>query len=738
MRTLHKYLIIIAVLFNACFAKEPIKLQLDWLHQFQFAGYYIAKEKGYYKEKNLDVHINQFDFNTNLLDHVLKNDGAYAVGKSSLIIDKIAGLDLIALAAIYQHSPMVLIMRKDSNIVQPKDLYKKRVMLTPDARMAVAINSMISSQGVKLSDVNFQPHSFKLDDLINKKTDAMGSYLSNEPFILAQKGIAFNIFDPRDYGFDFYGGLLFTSKEELNNHPQRVRDFYDATLRGWQYAFSNIEETAKLIFDKYNTQKKSLDSLIYEGEVLSNLAEFKEGRLGHISHKKYGEILKIYSLLGYEHDEQILREFIYNPNSIILTQKEKAYLQYNTVVYNTSSIAPFDNGKQQGIEFEYLNLIKELLPIKLQVVHNIEDKYDVQLNINNSEDREHITNAINHYNFAITSKSNINYIQSLHNLDGKKVAIIKDSFFDTNFKKEYSNIHFIEVENINKALSLLSKNEVYALISSLPIILETIAQKEYKGIKISGITQIKHPINFEVKNEILQSIMNKVIRNISPKQIKTIDDVYLAPKKQEKKKSNGLVYKIIIPLVIILLIILFFNRKLRKEARKRIQLENDVKEISNTDELTNINNRKMSIAMLKNSIEISKRYERPLCVILFDIDDFTQINQSYSYETGDQVLKELSQLVSSNIRTTDILGRWQGEEFILILPETTLEQAQTTAEHLKDLVYNQDFEHLKTFITCSFSVIEYTKNEEVDSLVKRASKTLLEIKENKKNSVKVG
>ena len=696
MRNLNKIILTITLFVTSIFAQNKdskVSLQLDWLHQFQFAGYYIAKEKGFYKNKNLDVTIKEFNFNTNLLNNVLKNEASYAVGKSSLVIDKTSGSDIVALAAIYQHSPMVLITRKDSHIKTPKDLYKKKVMLTHDARMAVAINSMISSQGVKLGDVNFESHSFKIDDLINKKTDAMGSYLSNEPYILVKRNIAFNILNPKDYGFDFYGGILFTSNNELNNNPKRVKDFYDASLEGWNYAFSNIKETAQIILEKYNTQNKTLDALIYEGKILKDLAEFDEGKLGQISFKKYHEIEQIYSLLGYEHKDNVLNEFIYNPDNNSLTKQEKEYLKTRTFTYKLSKDKPFNINNTKGIEFEYLELLQSKIPIKIELIkdEDTKTKIDFNLSLKKINNGSLFSNKINSYAFAIVTQSNINYIQSLDNLEDKKFAIIKNSYFYNNFQKDYENFSYVVVDNIDKALSLLSKNEIYAVIDSIPAIIEKIANNRYDNLKISGITSLKHDIVYNVNNnKTLQTVLNKAIETISVNEIKRIDKKYLPIKKIIHKKNDNKLYILIAIIFIILSIILFFRKKLLNESQIRKNLEKDMKEISNTDELTGIYNRKMSIEMLKKSIEISKRYERPLCVIFFDIDNFKTINELYSHEIADQTLKELATLVSSNIRTTDVFGRWEGEEFILILPETSCEEATSSAQNLKNLIYNYD------------------------------------------------
>ena len=279
--------------------KHKITLQLDWLNQFQFAGYYVAKEKGFYKEKNLDVTIKELNQNINLVDYVLENENTYSIGKSSLIIDKLNNKDIVLLAAIFQTSPMILLSLKKSNINQIANLKNKKVMISSDTIDSINIRSMIKSQNLNHENINFVPHSFNLNDLINGKVDAMATYLSNEPYILKNKKIEFNILNPSDFGFDFYGGILFTSNKELENNPKKVSDFYEASIKGWNYAFSNIEETAQLIFEKYNTQNKTLAALIYEAGILKKLSKADSTKcLGCIDPNKISEIKRLYLVLG--------------------------------------------------------------------------------------------------------------------------------------------------------------------------------------------------------------------------------------------------------------------------------------------------------------------------------------------------------------------------------------------------------------------------------------------------------
>jgi polar amino acid transport system substrate-binding protein len=114
-----KYFIYILFLFfNVLYANnlEKVTLQLQWKHQFQFAGYYIAKEKGFYKDAGLDVEIKEFNYKINIVDEVINNKATYGTGRSSLLIDRSKGKPIKALAAIFQSSPLVLMTSAKSNI----------------------------------------------------------------------------------------------------------------------------------------------------------------------------------------------------------------------------------------------------------------------------------------------------------------------------------------------------------------------------------------------------------------------------------------------------------------------------------------------------------------------------------------------------------------------------------------------------------------------------------------------
>ncbi|MHB8886840.1 MAG: sensor domain-containing diguanylate cyclase [Methylovirgula sp.] len=169
----------------------------------------------------------------------------------------------------------------------------------------------------------------------------------------------------------------------------------------------------------------------------------------------------------------------------------------------------------------------------------------------------------------------------------------------------------------------------------------------------------------------------------------------------------------------------------------RLALQEQAQELkfrATTDPLTGLSNRlKFDQAIAKELLR-AERYKAPLSLILFDIDHFKDVNDGYGHLVGDKVLIQLSHLVSSRVRTTDVFARWGGEEFVLLVPGLDAYMAGQLAEKLRDAIAQITFEAVGN-ITCSFGVAEYTKDSTVDSLVARADEALYRAKINGRNRV---
>ena len=209
---------------------ETVILQLRWFHQFQFAGYYAAVEQGYYRDVGLDDIIKETKAGMNSTKEVIEGRAQYGISGSSILLQRNKGLPVVALAAIFQHSPLILLSKSESGILSPQDLVGRRVMVrSADEAQTPA---MILNEGISLDKIEFIEHSYNYTELIEGKVDAATAFITTHPFLLKERGISYSFLRPQSYGIDFYGDSLFTIEEEIREHPKRVRAFREASLKG--------------------------------------------------------------------------------------------------------------------------------------------------------------------------------------------------------------------------------------------------------------------------------------------------------------------------------------------------------------------------------------------------------------------------------------------------------------------------------------------------------------------------
>ena len=287
-----------------------VTIQLSWFDQFQFAGYYMAKEQGFYKDAGLDVQILPFSLGMNIPKMVNDGDVDFAIGRENLILEKAKYPKIIALAAIFQATPLVLLTTKDSGIDSFNKFENKKLMITKDDGSEVSLKAMLSASKIDLKSITQVEHSHNIYDLIDKKVDIISAYTSKAPYILQKEQIKYNIFYPKDYGFDMYSDFLITNIDKYNNDYNIVEKFKKASLKGWEYAYNNIEKSVDIIFEKYNTQNLSKEELIFEANELKKLSYLNISRLGDMKQEKVQRIYDLYNVMGYINNEFKIDNFI--------------------------------------------------------------------------------------------------------------------------------------------------------------------------------------------------------------------------------------------------------------------------------------------------------------------------------------------------------------------------------------------------------------------------------------------
>ena len=178
-------------------APETVRIQLKWYHQFQFAGFYAAVEQGYYEDEGLNVILQERDANIDHISAVINGEAEYGVADAGLLLVRKQGAPVVLVAQIFQHSPQVFITLKDSGIISPYEMKNKKVMLDKafqdDTILTATLNDMLGT----LDNVVDIPRSYgqEVEQLIAGDVDVIGGYMSNEPFVLQEKGYPVNITD---------------------------------------------------------------------------------------------------------------------------------------------------------------------------------------------------------------------------------------------------------------------------------------------------------------------------------------------------------------------------------------------------------------------------------------------------------------------------------------------------------------------------------------------------------------
>lgn len=548
------FIFIFLFLSTILYAKplEKVSLQFHWLDQSQFIGYYMAKEKGFYEDAGLDVEFKKYKYGMNVTKEVTSGKATYAIGKSDLIVDISKGAKISMIASIFQSSPLVLLTTPKSGITSIKDFKNKKIMLTPDALNSVTYNAMLNKENLSFSNMQVLKHSFDINDLISGKVDLFQSYITNEPFLLKQDGIKPIIFDPKDYGFDFYGDILFTSENEIKNHRNRVKAFKEASLKGWKYSFENIDESVDIILKKYNTQKKSRDALIYEVIETKKLAYYDNNPLGEISTRKIERMNDAKNILNLIKSPVDIKKYIFNNQNkeLFLTKEEINFLNTHQtlVVSNEIDYPPYDffeNNTPKGYSIDLMKLLASKLNINIKFETDNWDRLvqkfcDGKIDILHPTDKSEkvvecaiFTKPIIQDTSQFLLRNDFKKVNSLEDLYGYTIASPKGWQQTEEFKTNYSDkLKVIEVSNTLEAIKKVRSGEADFAFDYGNVLRYLKSKYNFNGLKVEGVfakgTALDNLyIATNKNNKILNDIIQKTYDSLSIKDKENLQNRWL-------------------------------------------------------------------------------------------------------------------------------------------------------------------------------------------------------------------
>ncbi len=289
---------------------RPVSLQLPWDHQSFFAGYYVAQELGFYREAGLEVEIRGRNRNFTVAECILSGQADFGVN-SAVASDILIGAPLTILAAIAQRSPFVLLALKEGGIESIADL-RGRKLLVSHPKMLYEIADMLRACGVSLNEVIPDSLPNTLNAILEHPEHAILAHVSGLYNEFQRRNIAFNAFDPYAYGSDLYGEFLFTSRALARKQPALAEKFRDASLKGWHYAQTNLNQAVDLMQRKYLTELSHTE-IEQQLTTVLNLTDSDIVPLGYINHKRWHDRLKVMALAyNLPYDENMVNRALFD------------------------------------------------------------------------------------------------------------------------------------------------------------------------------------------------------------------------------------------------------------------------------------------------------------------------------------------------------------------------------------------------------------------------------------------
>jgi len=747
---------------------DPVSLQLKWLHQFQFAGYYAAKFKGFYADEGLDVTIKERDIYNNNIQQVIDGESEYGVADSMLMLYQAKSAPVTIIAPILQHSPQVFITLKSSGLDSLYKLESKNIAFYRKDTDGFPLLAMLKQNKVS-TNLNRMQIKSGPEALIQNDVQAYPAYLSNEPFYFKKNNIPINIIHPMNYGVDLYGDLLFTHTDELKNHPERVERFRRATLKGWRYALEHEDEVIDFLINVLKINK-SREHLKYEASIIKKTIEASAAPLGTLDAGRLEFIKKLFINHSLIKNDFEIANGIYKPEThkLLLTKKEMNWITNNpevtVAVDNHWAPIEFLNNKNEysGMAKGYFDYLSAYTGIKFipqtqlnwsEAVNKVkQQQIDMFSAVISTPERQEYVGFTKPYlklPMVIATQKGENYIKDLYRLNGKTIAVVKDYAAHEFMKTHYPAIQLSLVTSTKEGLDKVSKGLVYGYVDNVAVIGHQISEGGFSKLQITGETPFKADVSMAIRHDlpILKSIIEKALNSIDAQTHTRINSTWLQVHYKRSIEWQQ-VLMIVMPIIMVLLIIMLYNRKLQNLNKKlstsnialldaQVSLEDTnqkLERLTVTDFLTGAYNRKHIDNVLSKEISRSNRYDTPLSIIIIDLDNFKQVNDSYGHLVGDEVLKAVFKTMKHNIRQSDTLARWGGEEFLIISPSTHHEHANALAEKIRVNVENIQFSEGFTQ-TISAGVATYQNNETLDKLVERADNYMYQAKHQGKNQV---
>lgn len=445
---------------------------------------------------------------------------------------------------------------------------------------------------------------------------------------------------------------------------------------------------------------------------------------------------------------------------IELSKDEVAYVNTKHIKYciNPQGL-PFEGlnekGEHIGMSADYYDLFTRMLSAQFELVKTTswndslayvqQGKCDMLALGMRTPQRAKVLNFTSsylHVPLVVATKVDVPFINHILDLEGEKIGIIKGDAFVKILRNKYPSLTIVEVNDIYEGLDKVKEGELFAFIDTLASIGYEFQSNYFGELKIAGKISETLELSMAVSKDdlTLLNVLQKAINNTTNDLHRKILTKWI-PIKYEKSKDYKLIWEVSIASILLIMLIMYWNTKiirannLLKQAQKDIEEKNKaLKRLALTDNLTNLFNRRKLEELLQSELDRKDRFDHTFSISILDIDHFKAVNDNYGHQKGDSVLIEIACLLQNNLRKTDYVGRYGGEEFIIIFPESVIEEVKKLLESLRLKIANHHFTDIGSK-TASFGLTSSKEGDSIETIIARADKALYKAKNSGRNKV---
>jgi NitT/TauT family transport system substrate-binding protein len=245
---------------------DKVTLQLKWVHQAQFAGFYVASEKGFYEDEHIQIELLPGGNDVNVLTTLTSGRADFAVASSELVLTQRQrkSVPITAIAVIYRKSATVFMAKADSGISKPAHFAGKTIAAAASSQSyretEYLLQALLEKMRIDIARIKMVSYDPSYEGFYSGEVDITPGYYTTGAIKIRKKGHKVNLIWPSDYGIHFYSDTLITTQRTIDKKPDLVERFLRASLKGWRYAIAHPVEAVEMTLKYARTKDHVLQS----------------------------------------------------------------------------------------------------------------------------------------------------------------------------------------------------------------------------------------------------------------------------------------------------------------------------------------------------------------------------------------------------------------------------------------------------------------------------------------------